>query len=97
MRRRALLIPMLSLVALLLGGGVVGAVKCGGGDCLGTDDPDTLKGTSGADTIKAGDGADYIEANDGYKDIIDCGRGDDTVYFDKGKDVLSNCEHKFPS
>jgi len=29
------------------------------------------------------------------KEIVDCGRGEDTVYRDKAKDVIArNCEHK---
>ncbi len=53
--------------------------------------------TCGGGFSRGGDGRDTIHADDRMRDIIDCGRGSDTVYFDKGKDVLSNCEHKFPS
>lgn len=44
-----------------------------------------------------GDGADTIFATDGRKDFIDCGRGNDTVAFDQGKDVLRDCENRFPA
>ncbi len=50
----------------------------------------------GVDTIKGGDGGDVIQAEDGRKDFIDCGRGEDEVYFDKDKDVITNCEIKHP-
>ena len=30
------------------------------------------------------------------QEIIDCGSGTDTVYFDKGLDTVKNCEVKFP-
>lgn len=44
--------------------------------------------------INAGGGADTIEAHDGIKETIDCGGADgaqDHVFYDKGLDVLQNC------
>jgi RTX calcium-binding nonapeptide repeat (4 copies) len=49
----------------------------------------------GVDIVSAGAGGDHVEAIDRRKDIIDCGSGDDAVWFDVGLDVVSpNCERK---
>ena len=49
----------------------------------------------GVDIVSAGASGDHIEAIDRRKDIIDCGSGDDAVWFDVGLDVVSpNCERK---
>ncbi len=32
------------------------------------------------------------------REIVDCGEGaDDTVYFDRGRDTVKNCENKVPT
>ena len=54
---------------------------------------DRLYGEKGDDTI------DAAQENSGTgvavtKEIIDCGPGKDTVYYDKGKDDIKNCEIK---
>ena len=43
-----------------------------------------------------GGGNDNIEALDGNVDIINCGRGTDTVYYDVGTDTVRGCERKNP-
>jgi hypothetical protein len=49
------------------------------------------------DTVKGGKGNDGIDAADGFKDFIDCGKGkQDTVFFDVGKDKVTNCERRNP-
>ena len=49
----------------------------------------------GVDIVIAGASGDHIEAIDRRKDIIDCGSGDDAVWFDVGLDVVSpNCERR---
>ena len=49
----------------------------------------------GVDIVSAGGGEDHVEAIDRRKDLIDCGGGDDAVWFDVGLDVVSpNCERK---
>jgi Ca2+-binding RTX toxin-like protein len=53
---------------------------------------DRVFGDKGNDTIEAEKAYGYPKT----KDIVDCGRGDDTVYFDKGLDVVKNCEHRYP-
>jgi len=41
------------------------------------------------------DGHDQIAANDGVKDIIDCGRGSDTVATADAQDqIAGNCENQ---
>ena len=61
-------------------------------------------GQGGVDHVFGNDGDDTIVvAQRGFtdgdvrvtKEIVDCGKGEDTVYRDKGKDVIArNCEHK---
>jgi Ca2+-binding RTX toxin-like protein len=53
---------------------------------------DLLEGGPGRDTIKAGGGNDRIEARDGFRDVIDCGPGNDTAEVDR-LDVVRSCEH----
>jgi Ca2+-binding RTX toxin-like protein len=77
----------------------------GGRDRLyGGSGDDELYGYYGDDKLVGGEGNDIINAYDvrhpmaGVEDVIDCGPGRDTVYFDKGFDkVLSNCEVKKPT
>jgi Ca2+-binding RTX toxin-like protein len=52
---------------------------------------------AGKDTVRGGRGDDEILAGDLHKDVIDCGPGVDTVEFDKGLDVLIDCETKVPA
>lgn len=73
----------------------------GGADTVvGMDGNDTLIGGGGADNFEAGPGADTIRAADNQADQIDCGGGNDTVFFDQGVDAFLNaaaCENKRPS
>ena len=47
----------------------------------------------GMDTVRAGAGGDHIEAVDGRRDVIDCGGGEDAVWFDERLDTVSpDCE-----
>jgi Ca2+-binding RTX toxin-like protein len=70
---------------------------------------DTIEGgfgQGGVDRLYGEGGNDYIEASQREnpsalfqvtKEIIDCGTGaQDEVYFDKGVDVVKNCEIKHP-
>ncbi len=71
-------------------------VRGGGGD-------DTILGgfaRSGVDHVYGGEGDDTINAAQRgsdmgvvvTKEIVDCGPGNDTLYYDKGKDEIENCE-----
>jgi hypothetical protein len=54
---------------------------------------DHVFGDRGNDTVEAQKAYGYPKT----KDIVDCGPGEnDTVYFDKGLDVVTNCEHRHP-
>jgi len=54
---------------------------------------DHVFGDRGNDTVEAEKAYGYPKT----KDIVDCGPGqNDTVYFDKGLDVVTNCEHRHP-
>jgi Ca2+-binding RTX toxin-like protein len=49
----------------------------------------------GVDIVIAGAGGDHVETIDRRRDIINCGGGEDAVWFDVGLDVVSpNCERK---
>jgi Ca2+-binding RTX toxin-like protein len=68
---------------------------------FGGNGADELYGYYGNDKLVGGEGNDIINAHDEppskWEDVIDCGPGRDTVYFDKGFDkVLDNCEVKKP-
>lgn len=59
----------------------------------------TMTGGPGADRIDSnGVVNDTIYVRDGERDAVDCGRGTDTVYFDRGIDSVNpaNCERRFP-
>jgi Ca2+-binding RTX toxin-like protein len=42
--------------------------------------------------VQGGAGDDTIKAEDDQPDTIDCGDGNDTVFFDEGIDTVTNCE-----
>lgn len=52
---------------------------------------DLIVGGPGTDYLSGGPGGDQINAQDGLKDTINCGNQYDTVYYDKGLDVLQGC------
>jgi hypothetical protein len=54
--------------------------------------------TAPVDTVYAEGGNDTIHSHlDGNKDMIDCGPGGDTVYYDVGIDQVKSCEKKNPN
>jgi Ca2+-binding RTX toxin-like protein len=57
---------------------------------------DSYSSNPGKDTVGGGRGTDLIRSNDSAKDSINCGRGKDSVIFDKGEDKTKNCEDKDP-
>lgn len=75
----------------------------GGGGTEGNPQP--FYGDEGADRIRGGEGSDIVYAagwadewndrpTDGKKDTIECGAGQDTVWYKKGEDVVANdCEN----
>src|SRR5215217_3551322 len=70
-----------------------------GEDGADTIDAQTAVDLAGApEKIFGGDGDDTITATDGIQDEIDCGLGLDTVVsYDRGLDVVVNCENATPS
>ena len=53
---------------------------------------DLVQGGYGYDTLSGGPGADQINAQEGQKDTINvCNAYGDTVYYDRGLDVLQGC------
>jgi hypothetical protein len=59
-------------------------VRTGGGH-------DVIDLGSGRDRVDSGKGDDSIDSRDGYRDVVNCGRGTDTVKADP-LDKLRGCE-----
>ncbi len=69
-----------------------------GSDIINGGDDDKAKGNAGRDNISGDPGDDIIRGgshggtNDGARDVLDCGDGNDTVYFVQSQYSISNCE-----
>jgi hypothetical protein len=73
---------------------------------IGAKDSDTVDGGNGKDIIDlaqfdtggshdeglGGNSNDTVKAKDGNHDVIDCGNGKDTVFYDQGIDSITKCE-----
>jgi Ca2+-binding RTX toxin-like protein len=108
-RRMAILVAVVGLVVMASAGTALAVAKggdAGPNRLVGTAENDTLKGRSGADTIVGkgdsdrlygGRGADHINSRERGRaddDLVDCGRGRDTVLTDNTTEdtISSNCE-----
>jgi len=108
-RRMAVLIAVMGLMVMVFAGMAFAAVKVGDAGpnrLVGTAENDTLRGRGGADTIigkgdsdrlYGGRGRDHINARERGRaedDLVDCGRGRDTVLTDNTTEdrIASNCE-----
>ena len=52
----------------------------------------TINGGPGYEVINGTARDDVIRARDGGPDTINCGAGNDTVYFDRSEDGVYDCE-----
>ena len=108
-RRTAILVAVVGLMVMACAGTALAVVKVGNAvpnTLVGTAENDTLNGRSGADTITGkgdsdrlygGRGGDHFKARERGRvedDLVDCGRGRDTVLTDNTTEdrILSNCE-----
>jgi Ca2+-binding RTX toxin-like protein len=108
-RRMAVLVAVVGLMAVAFAGTALTVVKVGDSGpnrLVGTAENDTLKGRVGKDTIigkgdsdrlYGGRGAGHINSRErgrAQDDLVDCGRGRDTVLTDNTTEdtILSNCE-----
>lgn len=53
---------------------------------------DELYGGPGRDVLRAGAGDDFVESGDGERDLVFCGKGDDTASADEADFVSRDCE-----
>jgi Ca2+-binding RTX toxin-like protein len=108
-RRMAILVAVVGLMVVAFAGTALAVAKVGNAGpntLVGTAENDTLKGRNGADTIVGkgdsdrlygGRGADHINSRERGRtddDLVDCGRGRDTVLTDNTTEdtISSNCE-----
>src|SRR5919112_2844311 len=108
-RKVAILLAVMGLMVMAFAGVALAVTKTGDAGpnrLVGTAENDTLRGRGGADTIigkgdsdrlYGGRGGDHINARERGRaedDLVDCGRGRDTVLTDNTTEdrVLANCE-----
>lgn len=109
MKRTAILVVALGLMLVLFAGTALAVVKVGNDGpnrLVGTAQNDTLRGMGGADTLigkgdsdrlYGGRGRDHINARERGRaedDLVDCGKGRDTVLTDNTTEdrIARNCE-----
>ena len=109
MKRTAILVVALGLMLVLFAGTALAVVKVGNDGpnrLVGTAQNDTLRGKGGADTLigkgdsdrlYGGRGRDHINARERGRaedDLVDCGKGRDTVLTDNTTEdrIARNCE-----
>lgn len=109
MRKMAILVAVVGLIVVLFAGTALAVVEIGNAGpnrLVGTAENDTLRGRGGADTIigkgdsdrlYGGRGRDRINARERGRaedDLVDCGRGRDTVLTDNTTEdrIRANCE-----
>lgn len=101
MRRATLLFSAVAMISVLVGGVVMAAIKCSGGECLGTNgQKDTLTGSSGRDVMYGRGGADLLKGQAGNDEMYGGpggdqmfgGPGDDEMYGGSGKDTIGGQE-----
>jgi len=107
--RVTILVAVVGLMVMVFAGAAFALVRVGDDGpnrLVGTAENDTLKGRRGADTligkgdsdrIYGGRGRDHINARERGRaedDLVDCGRGRDTVLTDDTTEdrISSNCE-----
>ncbi|MCW2991937.1 MAG: hypothetical protein JWM73_2531 [Solirubrobacterales bacterium] len=78
---------------VLVGTGIEDDISGQGGDDQlgGGGGADDISGGGGTDTITGGAGNDAIGVRDHHRDVVDCGKGRDSVTADR-RDVLRRCE-----
>ena len=87
--RRAVILLTAIAVAMVVGGGVALAktINCNGGNCFGTNRPDSIFGTNRHDAIFAKRGGDFVSGRGGA-DNLNGGDGDDRIFGGRGDDWI---------
>src|SRR5919112_1908606 len=108
-RKVAVLLAVMGLMLVVFAGTALAGVKVGNDGpnrLVGTAENDTLRGRGGGDTIigkgdsdrlyggRGGDRINARERGEAEDDLVDCGRGRDTVLTDNTTEdtILANCE-----
>jgi len=79
----------------LLAGGAGGDRIFAGEDRFDPRGPVVPTENPGKDEVRGGPGNDFVFAADGHADRIDCGGGErDSAHFDRGLDLVHDCETK---
>ena len=69
----------------------------GDDDLFGGKGNDRVVGGAGADELFGAAENDTVLARDNRRDVVECGRGTDTVFFDRGTDkIQGDCERRNP-
>jgi RTX calcium-binding nonapeptide repeat (4 copies) len=92
--RRAVILLMAIAMAMVVGGGVALAktIHCDGGNCFGTDKPDSIFGTNKHDAIFAKKGGDFVSGRGGA-DNLNGEDGNDRVLGGWGDDWVKGGRH----
>jgi Ca2+-binding RTX toxin-like protein len=92
--RRAVILLTTVGLAMVVGTGVALAatIDCNGGNCFGTNRPDSIFGTNRHDTVFAKDGGDFVSGR-GRADNLNGDDGDDEVLGGWGDDWVKGGRH----
>jgi Ca2+-binding RTX toxin-like protein len=92
--RRAVILLTTVAMAIVVGSGVALAatIRCDGGNCFGTNRPDSIFGTNKHDTIFAKDGGDFVSGRE-RADNLNGADGNDEVLGGWGDDWVKGGRH----
>jgi Ca2+-binding RTX toxin-like protein len=93
MRRAVILVAAIALAMVVGGGAALAAtIRCDGGNCSGTNRPDSLFGTNRHDAVFARDGGDFVSGRGGA-DNLNGQDGNDEVLGGWGDDWVKGGRH----
>jgi RTX calcium-binding nonapeptide repeat (4 copies) len=92
--KRAVILLTAIALAVVLGSGVALAktIHCNGGNCFGTNRPDSIFGTNRHDAVFAKRGGDFVSGR-GSADNLNGEDGDDRIFGGRGDDWIKGGRH----